>query len=136
MLALNLGSPTEDYKLRNVKFGAAVIPYIANSKFAETLNLSIQFPDATVAGNPLSPNAITLPKGSKTGNFDLSNSNIFLGAIDTQTHNMLRVAVAPSITSSGNLVDFDSSDYVKSKSTQLKSSLIMWTATWDKKHGT
>mgnify|MGYP003345684240 CR=1 FL=1 len=113
MLALNLGSPTEDYKLRNVKFGAAVIPYIADSKFAETLNLSIQFPDATVAGNPLSPNAITLPKGSKTGNFDLSNANIFLGAIDTQTHNMLRVAVAPSITSSGNLVDFDSSDYVK-----------------------
>jgi hypothetical protein len=113
VLALNLGSPTEDYKLRNVKFGAAVIPYVADSKFAETLNLSIQFPDATVCGNPLSPNAITLPKGSKTGNFDLSNANIFLGSIDTQTHNMLRVAVAPSISSSGNLVDFDSSDYVK-----------------------
>jgi len=113
MLALNLGSPTEDYKLRNVKFGAAVIPYIADSKFAETLNLSIQFPDATVGGNPLSPNAIALPKGSKNGNFDLSNANIFLGAIDTQTHNMLRVAVSPTINSSGNLVDFDSSDYVK-----------------------
>jgi len=113
MLALNLGSPTEDYKLRNVKFGAAVIPYVADSKFAETLNLSIQFPDATVGGNPLSPNAITLPKGSKTGNFDLSNANIFLGAIDTQTHNMLRVSVAPYISSSGNMVDFDSSNYVK-----------------------
>ena len=113
MLALNLGSPTEDYKLRNVKFGAAVIPYVADSKFAETLNLSIQFPDATVGGNPLSPNAITLPKGSKTGSFDLSNANIFLGAIDTQTHNMLRVSVAPYISSSGNMVDFDSSNYVK-----------------------
>ncbi len=112
-LALNLGSPTEDYKLRNVKFGAAVIPYIADSKFAETLNLSIQFPDANVGGNPLSPSAIMLPKGSKTGNFNLSNANIFLGSIDTQSHNMLRIDVAPSISSSGKLVDFDSSDYVK-----------------------
>lgn len=113
MLSLNLNSAKEDYKLRNIKLGAAVIPYVADSKFAETLNLSIQFPDANVAGSPLSPSAITLPKGSKTGSLDLSNANIFLGAIDTQTHNMLRVAVTPSINSSGNMVDFDSSNFVK-----------------------
>ena len=113
MLALNLSSPTDDYRLRNVKFGAAAIPFTAESKFAENLNLNIQFPDATVGGSAISPTAISLPKGSKTGTFDLSNANIFLGAVDTLTHNMLRVAVSPSITSSGNLVDFDSSDFVK-----------------------
>lgn len=112
-LALNLSSPTDDYKLRNVRFGAAAIPFNAESKFAENLNLSIQFPDATVGGSPISPTAISLPKGTKTGTFDLSNANIFLGAVDTLTHNMLRVAVSPSIQSSGNLVDFDSSDFVK-----------------------
>jgi hypothetical protein len=112
-LALNLSSPTDDYRLRNVRFGAAAIPFTAESKFAENLDLSVQFPDATVSGSPISPTAISLPKGTKTGTFDLSNANIFLGAVDTLTHNMLRVAVAPSITSSGNLVDFDSSDFVK-----------------------
>ncbi|MFN5215839.1 MAG: hypothetical protein ACK5EQ_03145, partial [Bacteroidota bacterium] len=113
LLALNLSSPTDDYKLRNVRFGAAAIPFTAESKFAENLNLSINFPDATVGGSAISPTAISLPKGSKTGTFDLSNANIFLGAVDTLTHNMLRVAVSPSISSSGNLVDFDSSDFVK-----------------------
>lgn len=113
LLALNLGSPTDDYRLRNVKFGAAAIPFTAESKFAETLNLSISFPDATVGGSAIAPTAISLPKGSKTGTFDLSNANIFLGAIDTLTHNMLRVAVSPTISSSGNMVDFDSSDFVK-----------------------
>ena len=113
LLALNLSSPTDDYKLRNVRFGAAAIPFTAESKFAENLNLSINFPDATVGGSAISPTAISLPKGSKTGSFDLSNANIFLGSVDTLTHNMLRVAVSPSISSSGNLVDFDSSDFVK-----------------------
>lgn len=113
LLALNLSSPTDDYRLRNVRFGSAAIPFTAESKFAENLDLSIQFPDATVGGSPISPTAISLPKGSKTGTFDLSNANIFLGAVDTLTHNMLRVAVSPSIKSSGNLVDFDSSDFVK-----------------------
>jgi len=36
-----------------------------------------------------------------------------LGAVDTLTHNMLRVSVQPSITSSGKMVLFDSSDFVK-----------------------
>jgi hypothetical protein len=113
MLALNLSSPTEDYRIRNVKFGAAAIPFTAESKFAENLNLNIIFPDATIGGSAIAPTTISLPKGSKAGTFDLSDANIFLGAVDTLTHNMLRVAISPSITSSGNLVDFDSSDFVR-----------------------
>lgn len=112
-LALNLSSPTDGYALKNVRFGSAVIPFTAKSKFAEEFNLSFVFPDATVAGATLPATAITLPKGSKTGTFDLSNANIFLGAVDSLKHNMLRVQVSPRINSSGNMVDFDSSDFVQ-----------------------
>ncbi len=113
LMHLNMSSQTDDYKIRNILFGNAAIPFTAESKFAENFELAINFPDATVGGSPLTNTNITLPTGSKSGVFDLSNAKVFLGAVDTLTHNMLRVSVQPSITSSGKLVLFDSSDFVK-----------------------
>ena len=113
LMHLNLSSPADDYKIRNIVFGNAAIPYTAQSKFAENFELAVNFPDATVGGSALSNTNITLPTGTKNGIFDLSNAKVYLGAVDTLTHNMLRVSVQPSINSSGKLVDFDSSDFVK-----------------------
>jgi hypothetical protein len=113
LMHLNMSSQTDDYKIRNIEFGNAAIPFTAESKFAENFELAINFPDATVGGSPLTNTNITLPTGSKAGVFDLSNAKVFLGAVDTLTHNMLRVSVQPSITSSGKMVLFDSSDFVK-----------------------
>jgi hypothetical protein len=113
LMHLNMSSQTDDYKIRNILFGNAAIPFTAESKFAENFELAINFPDATVGGSPLTNTNITLPTGSKSGVFDLSNAKVFLGAVDTLTHNMLRVSVQPSITSSGKMVLFDSSDFVK-----------------------
>lgn len=113
LMHLNMSSSSDDYKIRNILFGNAAIPYTAESKFAENFELAVNFPDATVGGSALSNTNITLPTGSKSGIFDLSNAKVFLGAVDTLKHNMLRVSVQPSISSSGKLVDFDSSDFVK-----------------------
>ena len=112
-LSFDLSSSKDDYKIRNILFGTANLAYTAESKFAETFNLDITFKDATVGGTPLATTNMTLPTGIKSGNFDLSNTNIFMGADPVKDYNILRLDVSSSINSSGNMVDFDSSDFVK-----------------------
>ena len=112
-MSFDLSSSSDNYKIRNILFGAANLAYSAESKFAETFNLDITFKDATLGGSPLTTTSMTLPTGIKTGTFDLSNTNIFMGADPVKDNNMLRLDVSSSINSSGNMVVFDSSDFVK-----------------------
>jgi hypothetical protein len=112
VLSFDMSDPNSDFRLKNVRFGSAKMSYQATSDFAEILNLTVGFPDATVSGSPLAATTLSLPKGSKSGTFDFSNANLHLGSVPTQAYNMLRASISGSIQSSGQLVVFDSADQV------------------------
>jgi hypothetical protein len=112
VLSFDMSDPNSDFRLKNVRFGSAKMSYSATSDFAEILNLTVGFPDATVSGSPLNATSLTLPKGSQSGTFDFSNANLHLGAVPAQAYNMLRASISGSIQSSGQLVVFDSADQV------------------------
>ncbi len=115
-LDLDLSDPSSDARLRNILFGStnSNVPVIIESKFPTDVNLNVDFLDATISGNPISPFAINaVSKSTTNSNINFSNTNLFLGASAPKDYNTLRTKVSISIKASNGMVNFDSSDNIK-----------------------
>ncbi len=112
-ISLDLSDPNLDARIKNLKFTSAVLPIKTTSSINTTVKVGLELPDATLNGNPITKQEITVPTGFVNSSVDLSGAQIFLGAGTGKEYNILRMSVYTEVAASAGLVTFDSSDYIQ-----------------------
>jgi hypothetical protein len=112
-ITLDLSDPNLDVRIKNLKFTTAVLPIKTTSSINTTVKVGLELPDATLNGNTIDKQEITVPTGFVNSSVDLSGAQIYLGADTAKEYNILRMAVYTEVAASNGLVIFDSSDYIQ-----------------------
>jgi hypothetical protein len=95
-----------------IKMNAGNISYSIVSGSPLTSDVSLSFPTALRFGVPVTESLTVNPFSTLNGNIMVDNSIIDLGTISTQPYNLLPVEQNITISSNGNMVNFNSTDEV------------------------
>ncbi|GAB1447515.1 hypothetical protein MASR2M44_05100 [Bacteroidota bacterium] len=111
-LNVNIATDDPSVRVKHVQFKAGKINYTLKSTIRERLNLIITLNGATKNGSPYPPISLDVNNETKSGFIDISGLKLDLTLDPQQPHNKVKVQVEPRIVSSGQMRQFDSSDFV------------------------
>jgi len=105
--------PGEDIQISMIKTLTGSISYNVNAMSPVTASLSLTLPTSSRDGVPITETITVNPNSVITGNISIANSTIDLGTVASQPYNMLPVEYSVEVSSTGQMVDFNSADQVR-----------------------
>ncbi len=105
--------PGEDIQISVIKTLNGSISYNVNAVSPVTASLSITLPTSSRGGVPITENITVYPDSVISGNISIANSTIDLGTVASQPYNMLPINYSIEVSSTGQMVDFNSTDEVR-----------------------
>ncbi len=105
--------PGSDVEISLIKTLTGNLTYDVNVLSPISASLSITLPTSLRNGVPISETITISPNSAITGNISLANSTIDLGTVAATPYNMLPVSYSIEVSSSGQMVDFNSTDEIR-----------------------
>jgi hypothetical protein len=104
--------PGNDIELDIIKIKTGSLTYHINAMSPVTASLSITLPTSLRDGVPITETITVNPNAEISGNISFTNSSVDLGTVTTQPYNMLPINYSIEVSTSGQMVDFNSTDQV------------------------
>jgi len=105
--------PGEDIQISMIKTLTGSISYNINAMSPVTASLSLTLPTSSRDGVPITESITVTPNSVISGNISIANSTIDLGTVAAQPYNKLPVEYSIEVSSTGQMVDFNSADKVR-----------------------